>query len=190
MKETINQDIKNQEAEQASFFKIDPQNWPDLPPPIIKPKRLRNPYKLLGIVHFTDEIQESSVSSGLPSDWTIPQSKLDTQLIAKRNRERRQEELRKEVRRKATELIRELKARKADINSVREFYRSNATLLVRQRDYANYLEDKKRVLKSKPSNDREKMIKKYQKRAPKLSWQEYAKLRVWEIFATDLMAIS
>jgi len=47
MKETINRNRGKKEAQWASFFKIDPEHWPDLPPPKIpwrdyfKPKRQR-----------------------------------------------------------------------------------------------------------------------------------------------------
>lgn len=187
MKETLDQNIKTQEAYSASFFKIDPQNWSDIPPPVVKPFKPRSPYKLFGVARFIDPPKPFVVTSGIPPQWKISKSRLNIQMVEKHKKEKGEGERRERVRRQATELMRKHKRGQIKIDEVRDFYRSNATFLVRQKDYEMYLEDRKRILKSKPTNDRERMIKKCQKRIPKLSWREYAKLRVWEIFASDLM---
>ena len=178
MREKLNHNPGDQEAAQASFFKIDPQSWPDLPPPVMRPKRFRNPYKLLGAARFTDQTVQYRVTSSMAPAWRIPQSKLVEELVCKNRivkqiadkqgniKERRM----RRVRLRATELMRKLQSGKVEYTQVMLFYKNNATDFIPYRSYEYY---------------RDYAIKHKLKIMP---WPEYAREVIIERFSQDFYA--
>jgi len=172
VKENLNQNSElDQEAGEASFFKIDSKNWPDLPPPTLKkPKNLKNPYKLLGIVNFNDPVLQKPQTPDVCRSWQIPQSRLKTEETHEEHNKDYKEtttpEL--EIRTQAINLIRRLKTGEVDFDEVRNFYYENAEVLVEKKPFWIYCQYTSRHnLKT-------------------MSWSEYARERTQELFINDL----
>ncbi len=168
---------KSETGQAPSFFKIDPQNWPDIPPPPIKSKRRRNPYKLLGVAHFTDEvIQRRKRSMAPPRGWKIPQSKRaeptgEIPIEKPIPKEESVEDKRmRTVRLRAKELMQELHSGKVERSQVLLFYKNNATAFILHRAYECY---------------RDYAVK---HRLKIMSWPEYARERILERFSEDFYA--
>lgn len=169
--------IQLKEAHWASFFKIDPENWPDLPPPEIKPNQYWKPslrwrsrfYRRIS--SFSNPIQAIPTEEPIPSGWKIPQSELDKELVAKRAEERRIKVLKMQVRVQATELVHKYKSGEVRIDQVEDFYLNHAENLVNYKPYLAYCEYTQ------------------QTKQGAMDWPEYAKLMVLEVFTNDLTPI-
>lgn len=177
-KEQIVEENITQGARQPSFFKIDPVNWPDLPPPAIKLRKQRNPYRPVLALHFTDQIKVVTVSPSTLPGWKIPQSVPIEQSLEDRRKlkfeiheteQMKAERIRREVvRSRATALIRSFKTGQISHADVLSFYKDNATDLIPHRNYEFY---RQYVGKRKVT---------------RMSWKEYAKTVVLELLAGDL----
>lgn len=180
-KEQIVEENITQGARQPSFFKIDPANWPDLPPPAIKLRKQRNPYRPVLTLHFTDQIKEATVFPNTPPGWKIPQSVPMEQSPENRRKlkfeineteQMKAERIRRqEVRLRATALIRNFKTGQISYDDVHAFYKDNATDLIHRKVYEGYCQ----------------YVKK--RKATRMSWKEYAKTVVLELLARDLAPI-
>ena len=170
-KETQPKNKTRQEGREPSFFKIDSQNWPDISQPAPKPKRPRNPYKLLGIVKFPDPALRPLPTPTIPGLRRIPQSRLkeaETQEgINSQNSEVFPSE--KEIyRTQAITLIHKFQAGEIELDGVRNFYYNNSQSLVDNKPFLAYCQyATKHNLKTMP-------------------WEKYAKQRAQELFISDL----
>ncbi len=180
MREKLNQNLGNQEAVQASFFKLDPQSWPDLPPPLtVKPKQHRNPYKLLGVAHFTDRTVQYRATSSIAPDWKIPQSKLVEEPILENRIEKqtvdKQENIKerrmRRVRLQAKELMQKLQSGEVERSQALLFYKNNATDFIPYKSYEYY--------RDYAAKHRLKIM----------SWPEYARAVILERFSQDFYSI-
>ncbi len=174
----IAQENITQGTRQPSFFKIDPVNWPDLPPPAIKPRKQRNPYRPVLALRFTDQVKEAAVFPSTPPGWEIPQSvpmgqspenhrKLKFEIDE--TEQMKAERMKREVARsKATSLIKSFKTGQISHDDVHAFYKGNAVDLIHHKVYEAYCQYAKK------------------QNLTKMSWEEYAKTVVLELLARDL----
>lgn len=176
MKEKPNQDSRaHKTAEAPSFHTIDPQNWPDLPPLPTKPRQHRNPYKLLGVAHFTDQTVQYGATSGMPPGWRIPQSELveptnESPIKKRTDEERKVEAKMRRARLQAKELMLKLHSGQVDRSQVLLFYKKNATAFISPRTYESY---------------RDYAIK---HKLKIMSWPEYARAVILRKFSEDFYA--
>lgn len=182
MKEKLDRNPGYRETAQApSFFKIDPQNWPDIRPVLIKPKRPRNSYNSLGVARFTDQPLQYGLRLGnIPPSWRIPQSKLVQQLTYERRSGKQtvdeqgnvEEKTMRRVRLRGKELMLKLQSGEVERSQVLLFYKNNATAFISHRTYESYRDyARKRKLKI-------------------VSWPEYARAVILERFSEDFYAFS
>lgn len=180
MREKLGHDLGDKETTSApSFFEIDPQSWPDLPPVPIKPKRPRNSYNPLGVVRFTDQPLQYGLRLGsIPPGWRIPQSKLVEQLTFEGSsgeqtvdeQENAEEGTMRRVRLRAKELMLKLQSGEVERGQVLLFYKNNATDFISHRTYESY---------------RDYAIK---RKLKIMSWPEYAREVILERFSQDFYA--
>lgn len=178
LQEKAHQNLDQQEAEQASFFYIDPQNWPwpDLKPPVYKPKRLRNSYerRLSRKNQSPRFVRVQHIEQTTPHGCQIPQSKLQSskELLEKQCKEERLERPRWEARKQGIELIRKFHCSEVTLDEIRDFYKNQATILIPEQEYQAYKD----------------YCRKNHKDA--MPWPEYARQVVMELWATDFFRFS